>query len=257
MKRIYVCAVLFLLLCIFPAKDTKAYSVEVKKDGFLADVISDDIYEGLPNELANLMDEIKQDNDDGFYPEIKQIKDDTKLVLCKPYIYWNALDVEIIFCFPLVREGIILEALQVTQHKGKNGYDYDYCDFEDSGTVDKLNEINYLASDFVIYDHLGIAYAEDEKKQNQLHDISYMFTDVSDDYKKLDDDFYKKSLPQKKEAVREQVLRLTGQKKDGNANVRNLGICCMGSLILVCGFVLVWMKAKAMKLRHSSNGKRL
>lgn len=203
MKRIYVCAVLFLLLCVFPARDARAYSVEVKRDGFLADVIPDRVHERLPDIFAELIENAKQDKDSSLLSKLVPGKD-ARIMFCKPYVYWDPTN-EVEFYFPLARDGVILEVLQVIWKEEKK--EYDYGDLEESSMVDRLNGINYLASDFVIYEYRGITYAENEKDQHLLYDISYLFTDVSDDYRKLEDDFYEKSLPQKKEAVRDKVLR--------------------------------------------------
>ena len=191
MKRIYLCVVLFLLLCIFPAKDTKAYSVEVKRDGFLADVIPDRVYERLPDIFAKLIEDAKQDKDSSLLTKLVP-EEDAKIMFCKPYVYWDLTN-EAEFYFPLVRDGVILEVLQVIWKEGKK--EYDYGDLEESSMVDRLNGINYLASDFVIYEYRGIVYAENEKDRQLLYDISYQFTNVSGDYRKLEDDFYEKSLP--------------------------------------------------------------
>lgn len=205
LKNIVLYGMVFFAVCIVCSQEVKAVSVEVERSGFLKEAVPDEIYKELEENGATIIEENIRDSED-----IYALLNDTKLTIGKANICWNASEGEVFYEFPVISQERIIAILEVTGESKDRTYslrnDLSYCN--------KLNEIQYLQSDYVIYSYQAVLYAESESEQYVLEDDSHLLPDTIDkEYKEKEDDFYNADFQTKKELVVKKVLQTEEGKK--------------------------------------------
>lgn len=218
--RIFVMAFCVTIMGMFMPDSARAYVISPYDSSGNVMEMPQKIVKYVEDNAADAVETVLEDSGSGV-----DIDFEADISIIKPYVIYNALkQQEAVYNFPLISDGRVVMVISLMDTEEGLGMQFG------AGIADKLNEIDYVHTDYIFYEYEDIFYAESSNAKVILGYISSDNYNYTDEEIKKSQVFSRLSYIEKCSVIADKIKDFV--KCTGSEDVTDRDFKVGGSLIL-------------------------
>lgn len=244
--RIFVMTVCVAILGMFMPDSARAYVISPYDDSGNVIEMPQKIVKYVEDNVADAVETVLEDGDSGVDMDYG-----ADISIVKPYVIYNAFkQQDAVYNFPLTADDRVVMVISVMDTEEGLGMQFG------PGLADKLNEIDYVHTDYIFYEYDDTFYAESANAKMVLGYISSGNYNYTDEEMKRSQIFSRLSYMEKCRVIADKVkdfVKCTVSEDGADQNLKAGGILTLHNPMGQYNYGMCWAACVATVVNYKKN----